>query len=506
MSVSRRAPFWLFLLIVLVLFVGAFFRLSAGRSPGHSVLGAARVTVRMDKSAAPVSLSDFKNGFSSVLAPALPAVVNVSSTKIVKPQNNNVPDIFNDPMFRQFFGNQPPPGFGQGPQGPEREHGLGSGVIVNPDGYIITNDHVISGASDVEVYTTDQKQYKAKVIGADPLTDIAVLKINATGLPTLPFGDAKTLKVGDLVFAIGQPFGIGETATMGIVSATGRAVGGNIEHYEDFIQTDAAINPGNSGGALVDLHGDLVGINTAILSGGGGNEGVGFAIPVNMAHYVMDQIIEHGKVVRGFLGVTIQAVEPDMAKAFGLTHGGGALIGDVTPNGPAAKAGLQRGDVILQLNGQPISGPQDLSVHVAEMAPGSVVHLQLFRSGQEKTVDVTLGEYPEKGATKAIPEGEAPEAAALKGVETQNLTPEVARQLNLPPSTTGVVVSQVDPNSTAGESGLQRGDVIQEVNRKPVHNMTEYRAALAGLGNQSVLLLVNHGGSTVYVVIPAQQQ
>jgi serine protease Do len=506
MSVRKRAPYWLFLFVVLALFVGAFFRLGAVHLPGHAVLGAARISVRMDKNAAPVSLSDFKNGFASVLTPVLPAVVNISSTKILKQKNNaNMPDIFNDPFFRQFFGNQLPQGAEPGPQGPEREYGLGSGVIVNPDGYIITNNHVISGASDVEVYTTERKQFKAKVIGADPLTDIAVLKIDATGLPTLPFGDSSTLKVGDLVFAIGQPFGIGETATMGIVSATGRAVG-NIEHYENFIQTDAAINPGNSGGALVDLHGDLIGINTAILSGGGGNEGVGFAIPIDMAHYVMDQIIEHGKVIRGFLGVTIQAVEPDMAKAFGLTHGGGALIGDVTPNSPAAKAGLQRGDVILQLNGQPITGPSDLSVHIAEMAPGTVVHLQVFRNGQEKTMDVTLGEYPEKGAAKSTPGGEEqPEAAALKGVQVQNLTPDVARQLNLPPSTTGVIVSQVDPNSAAAEAGLQRGDIIQEVNRKPVHNMDEYRAALSGLANQPVLLLVNHGGTTLYVVIPGQQ-
>jgi serine protease Do len=507
MSVSRRAPYWLILVIVIALFVGAFFRLGAVRLPGHAVLGAARVSVRTDMHPAPVSLADFKNGFASVLTPVLPAVVNISSTKIVKPKNNNnVPDIFNDPFFRQFFGNQAPQLAPQQPQGPEREYGLGSGVIVNPDGYIVTNNHVISGASDVEVYTTERKQFKAKVIGADPLTDIAVVKIDATGLPTLPFGDSTTLKVGDLVFAIGQPFGIGETATMGIVSATGRALGNAIEHYEDFIQTDAAINPGNSGGALVDLHGDLVGINTAILSGGGGNEGVGFAIPVNMAHYVMDQIVEHGKVIRGFLGVTIQPVEPDMAKAFGLQHGGGALIGDVTANGPAAKAGLQRGDVILQLNGQPISGPQDLSVHIAEMAPGSVAHLQVFRNGQEKTMDVTLGEYPEKGAAKNAPGGEGPQAVALKGVQVQNLTPEIARQLNLPPSTTGVIVSEVDPNSAAAEAGLQRGDVIQEVNHKPVHNMEEYQAAIAGAGNQSVLLLVSHGGTTLYVVIPGQQQ
>ncbi|MGB7434792.1 MAG: DegQ family serine endoprotease [Candidatus Acidiferrum sp.] len=508
MSVAtKRAPYWLLLLglVVLALVVGGFFRVGAMRLPGHSVLGAAKVSVQVDKNATPVSLGDFKNGFSSVLKPALPAVVNISSTKIVKSQNNTQ-DFMNDPMFRQFFGNQLPPGFSQGPKS-QREFGLGSGVIVNSDGYILTNNHVVSGASDVEVYTPDQKQYKAKVIGTDPLTDVAVIKIEASGLPTLTLGDSSTLKVGDVVFAIGQPFGIGETATMGIVSATGRGLGGAIERYEDFIQTDAAINPGNSGGALIDLRGDLIGINTAILSGGGeegGNEGVGFAIPINMAHNVMDQIVEHGKVIRGFLGVTIQPVDPDMAKAFGLTHGGGALVGDVTPNSPAAKAGVQRGDIVLDLDGQPVNGSQDLSVRIAQMAPGTVGHLKFFRSGQQKDVDVTLGEFPETASNKAPENGPGATPAGLKGVQVENLTPDIAHQLNLSPSTSGVVVSEVDPSSAAAEAGLQRGDVIQEVNRKPVHNMDQYQQAMSGLTNQSILLLVNHGGTTHYVVIPAQ--
>ena len=231
--------------------------------PGHSVLGAEKVAVSVAKNAAPVSLGDFKNGFSSVLVPTLPAVVSISSTKVVKSQGNT-PDFFNDPMFRQFFGNQPPPGMSQGPHA-EREFGLGSGVIVNPDGYILTNNHVVSGASDVEVFTVDKRKFKAKVIGTDPLTDVAVLKIDATGLPALTLGDSSA-ESGRRGFAIGQPFGIGETATMGIVSATGRGLGQAIERYEDFIQTDAAINPGNSGGALIDLRGNLIGINTAILS------------------------------------------------------------------------------------------------------------------------------------------------------------------------------------------------------------------------------------------------
>ena len=498
-SITRKGPYALVLLGALALVVGGFLRAGYAHLPGHAVLGAEKVPVQIAKNPAPVSLADFKNGFSSVLGNALPAVVNISSTKIVKTQDN-MPDIFNDPMFRQFFGNQQPPQM-RGPQS-QREFGLGSGVIVNPDGYILTNNHVVSGASDVEVYTQGQNKYKAKIIGTDPLTDIAVLKIQATALPTLTLADSSTLKVGDVVFAIGQPFGIGETATMGIVSATGRGLGGAIERYENFIQTDAAINPGNSGGALIDLRGNLVGINTAILSGGGGegNQGVGFAIPINMARNVMDQIVEHGKVIRGYLGVSIQGVDPDMAKAFGLPHGGGALIGDVSPDTPAAKAGLQRGDVVLDVNGHPVNGPDDLSVTVSEMAPGSVAHLKVFRDSKEMNVDVTLGEYPESASAKAEQNGTAPEG--LKGLQVQNLTADIARQLNLPTSSSGVVVTDVDPSSAAADAGLQRGDVIQEVNRKPVHNTQQYRQALASAGKQSVLLLIDRGGATHYIVVP----
>ncbi len=501
-TTGGKGPFILLSVAGLALLAGGFIRAGLVHAPGHPVLGAEKVAVAVAKNPGPVSLGDFKNGFSSVLTPVLPAVVNISSTKIVKMQNN-MPDFFNDPMFRQFFGNQLPQQ-GQGPQS-QREFGLGSGVIVNPNGYILTNNHAVSGASDVEVYTTDKRKFKAKIIGTDPLTDIAVLKIEAAGLPTLTLADSSTLKVGDVVFAIGQPFGIGETATMGIVSATGRGLGQAIERYEDFIQTDAAINPGNSGGALIDLHGNLVGINTAILAGGGGeggNQGVGFAIPINMARNVMDQIVEHGKVIRGFLGVTIQGVDPDMAKAFGLPHGGGALIGDVTPDSPAAKAGLQRGDVVLELNGKTVNGPDDLSVTVSEMAPGSVAHLTLFRDGQKKEVDVTLGEYPEKPGAKTE-QGQA-EPQGMKGLQVQNLTPDIAHQLNLPSAANGVVVTDVDPNSAAAEAGLQRGDLIQEVNRKPVHNTQQFQQALAGAGNQSVLLLVNRGGTTHFVVVSPQ--
>ena len=498
MSTRRNKGFeWAVICFVGLLVLGGLVRARVVRLPGSDVMGAEMVPLKIAGEAPPVSLADFKNGFATVIDPDLPLVVNISSTKVVK-QQNNFPGFFNDPFFRQFFGNQTPQ---QGPQ-TEREYSLGSGVIVNPGGYILTNNHVVAGASDVEVVTQEKKKFKAKVVGTDPRTDIAVLKIEASGLPSFTLGDSSRLKVGDIVFAIGDPFGIGETATMGLVSATGRGLGGAIEHYENFIQTDAAINPGNSGGALIDLHGNLIGINTAILSGGGGNEGIGFAIPIDMARNVMQQIIEHGKVIRGYLGVTIQGVDPDMAKAFGLTHGGGALVGDVSPGSPAAKAGLQRGDIILELDGQPVNNQDDLSVRISEMAPGTVVHLKVFRAGATIDKDVTLAEYPEKA--EAAQSGAGGIAAALKGVQVQNLTPDLASQLGLPASETGVVVTDIDPSSAAAEAGIQRGDVIQEINHRPVRNVEQYQQALSGAGNQSVLVLVNSGGTTHYVVVEPQ--
>jgi len=342
---------------------------------------------------------------------------------------------------------------------------------------------------------------KDGVIGTDPKTDVAVIKINATGLPTLPLGDSSKLQVGDIVLAIGDPFGIGKTATTGIVSATGRG-GLGIENYEDFIQTDASINPGNSGGALIDLHSDLVGINTAILSGeGGGNQGIGFAIPINMAHNVMTQIVEHGKVTRGYLGVHIQDVTPGLAKQFGLNQGGGVLIGDVSPDTPAAKAGMQKGDIVTALNGQPLTAANQLQVQISQMEPGASAKLTIWRDGKSRDLTVNLGELPEtaeKAGTGKENQG------ALEGVEVRDLTPDVAQQLNLPSSTHGVVVTQVDPSSPAASVGLDRGMVIQEVNRKSVTTVKQYRDALAGLGDKQVLLLVNQGGVSRYLVVESR--
>jgi len=463
-------------------------------SSGHTVLGAGSpVTLRIAGNAAagPVNLNE---GFAPMLEPLLPAVVNISTSKVVKSQKGGGENpFFNDPFFRQFFGN--PNDGDQQPPREQREHSLGSGVIVNPDGYILTNNHVVEGASDVQVTLSDKRQMKAKIVGTDPRTDIAVLKIPASGLATVTLGDSAKAKVGDIVLAIGDPFGIGETVTMGIVSATGRRdlrLEGP-EGYEDFIQTDASINPGNSGGALVNTRGELMGINTAIISnGGGGNQGIGFAVPVNMARTVMEQILKTGKVTRGFLGVSIQEVTADLAKAFNLPSAAGALVGDVTPDSPGAKAGLQKGDVITSLNGQKITDYHDLRLRISQTAPG-------YRNGQKMQMTASLGEFPEKAQTA---ESSQPgEAATLEGVQVENLTPDITQQLNLPAGTRGVVITRVDPDSAAAETGLQRGDVIQEVNRKAVNSVEQFRAAVRGAANQPLLLLINRGGSTNYVVI-----
>jgi serine protease Do len=483
---------WVATLVVLAALAGgAVLAIGFRNWSGQPVFGATSLPPLVhDKN--PVPLGSLENGFATVLKPALPAVVNISSSKVVKQKGETSP-FFNDPFFRQFFGDQQ-----QMRPRPQREQSLGSGVIVTPDGTIITNNHVIDGASDIKVFLSDNREFQAKLVGTDPKTDIAVLRINATGLPTLPLGDSTKLQVGDLVLAIGDPFGIGKTATMGIVSATGRG-GLGIESYEDFIQTDASINPGNSGGALIDLRGDLIGINTAILSGGGGgNQGIGFAIPIAMARNVIDQIVSHGKVVRGYLGVYIQDVSPEIAKQFGLGQKRGVLIGDVSPDTPGSRAGIKRGDVVLAVNGQTVNEANQLRLQISQMAPGSQVKLQVWRDGKTQDFTVTLGELPEK--EEKASEGEN-SSGALEGVEVQNLTPEIAQDLNLPAGTRGVVVTSVDPSSPAATSGIDRGVVILEVNHKPVNNIAQYREALAAAGNQPVLLLINQERVTRYVVI-----
>jgi Do/DeqQ family serine protease len=332
--------------------------------------------------------------FAPVVKNAQPAVVSIASTKVVKISGDEgATPFFDDPMFRRFFGDGPQDRFGKPRE--QREHGLGSGVIVSPDGYILTNNHVIEGANEINVYASDKREMKARVIGADPKTDIAVVKVEGKNMPTLPFADSSQAQVGDIALAIGNPFGIGQTVTMGIISATGRGDLG-IEDYEDFIQTDAAINPGNSGGALINASGQLIGVNTAILSGAGGNQGVGFAVPSNLARAVMNQLLRNGKVVRGYLGVMIQPVTPEIAKALNLPDARGALVSEVTAGAPAAKAGMAPGDCIVELNGQRVDDSRELRLKTGELAPGSNVKLKLIRDGNPREVSITLGELPKE--------------------------------------------------------------------------------------------------------------
>jgi serine protease Do len=499
---------------------GAWF-LAAG---GHTALGAGRtvaIKVADDSSPAAERVS-FAAGFAPIVQPDLPAVVNISTSKMVKAETAENP-FENDPFFRQFFGNGNGNGNGNGgnqfgQQSPgqpqqqqpqqQREMSLGSGVIVSTDGYILTNNHVVDGATDIKVTLEDKRVFKAQLIGADPKSDLAVLKIPATDLTAITFGESAKMQVGDFVLAIGDPFDVGKTVTMGIVSATGRT-GLRIEGngaYENFIQTDAAINPGNSGGALINIRGELVGINTAILTGeeGGGSEGVGFAIPVDMARGIMQQIVTNGKVTRGYLGIIIQEVTPDLAKAFGLPNTDGALVGDVEKDGPAAKSGLQKGDIIISLNGKPVEDYQTLRLQIAGTPPGQTVQLGIERGQSKQTVSVTLAELPDKPETAAVTGGDDQTPSSVAGVQVQALTEDIAQQLGLPAETHGVVVTDVDASSTAAEAGLQRGDVIEEVNRQPVANVDQYnRAVKAGTG-QEVLLLVYHNGVTSYVAISTE--
>ncbi len=437
---------------------------------------------------------------------AMPSVVKISSSKVVKTTGYNGGGQDLDPLFRQFFGNGFPGGGGgwQQPQQPQshREGGLGSGVIISPDGYILTNNHVVDGATDVEVtLPTTRQQYKARVIGTDKRTDVALIKIEASNLPAITIGNSSKIQIGDEVLAIGNPYGVGQTVTMGIVSAVGRSDLG-IEDYEDFIQTDASINPGNSGGALVNDRGELIGINTAILAQeSGGNQGIGFAVPINLARQVMDQIEEHGHVTRSYLGVSVQEVTPAIAKDLGLNGPEGALVSDVSPDSPAARAGLRTGDVIVGINGTPIAQRNDLRMKVSLMTPDQTVHLKVFRDGQMRDVDVQLAEMP--GEQVASREGARSEQgeSALQGVSVEDLDAQTLRQLNLPASTKGVVVTQVDPASPAAEAGLQEGDVIQQVNRQPVTNANEFARAVRHSNGGQSLLLVNRNGDKMFLSV-----
>ena len=447
------------------------------------------------------SLDRLNHAYEEIAKSVTPAVVNISTTATVKVSQS---PLSMDPFFRQFFGDIP--GFNVPRE--RQEHALGSGIIVSPDGYILTNNHVVAHATDIEVMLSDKRNYKAKLVGADPQTDVAVVKIDAKELPTAPLGDSSALRVGDTVMAFGNPFGLNFTVTRGAVSALGRS-DMRIERngFENFIQTDAAINPGNSGGPLVNVHGQVIGVNTAILSGGGsgpdgeggGFIGIGFAIPSNMAQHVMNDLIKTGKVTRGYLGVSITSLDEKMAQQFKVPDVSGALVQDVEKGGPADKAGLKSGDVIRTFNGQSVDSSGALTAMTTNANPGTQVDLGILRDGQKMDIHVQLAERPTNLPVQAGL-GQAPSEGTLRGITVQALTPQVRQQLGLSPDVHGVVISQIDPNSPAAQSGLQPGMVIESVNRQSVNSAADFNH-LAAQAKGDTLLRVNQNGSSAFIVI-----
>jgi serine protease Do len=417
-------------------------------------------------------------------------VVNISTTSVVRERGFftfRSPFGEEDPFeefFKRFFGEAPPREF--------RQKGLGSGFIISDDGYVITNNHVIENAQDIEVIPEGGERYKAKVVGRDPKTDLALLKIEPKEkLHPAVLGDSDKLRIGDWVIAIGNPFGLGHTITAGIVSAKGRVLG--LGRYDDFIQTDAPINPGNSGGPLFDLNGNVVGVNTAIVAGG---QGIGFAIPVNMVKNVISQLKEHGKVVRGWLGVMAQEITPDIAESLRLKDTKGALIADVARGGPAEKAGIKRGDVIIEVDGHKVGKVADLTSTIAATPPGKRVELKVVRDGEEKTISVSLGELREEGQ-----EARQEEAEENLGLTVEEITPEIAERFNLGENK-GVVVTDVKDGSLGDEAGFKQGDIILEINGVAIDNIQKYRDEVEKLkSGKPALFLIRRGDNTLYLAV-----
>jgi Do/DeqQ family serine protease len=434
-----------------------------------------------------------QDSYAPIVDKVAPTVVTIRSERRTR-EPQQFP-FSQDPFFQRFFGERMPQ---EQQPAPRREGALGSGVIVSADGYILTNHHVFDGAEEITVELTDGRSFKAKVVGTDAPSDLAVLKIEGRNFPALPLGNSDQVRVGDIVLAVGNPMGVGQTVTMGIISAKGRATGLGDGGFEDFLQTDAPINHGNSGGALVSTRGELVGINSQILSPSGGNIGIGFAIPANMAHHVFESLISDGRVHRGMLGVTVQPVTADVARSLRLDTVGGALISNVTPKGPAAKAGLQRGDVVTAVNGIKVTDSNSLRNHVAGLDPGSKVTLSVVRDGQEKTLTATLDELPSQTADATPVEGNEGRGGA--GLSVQPLTPELARRLGTD-ATEGIVVMNVDPSGPAADAGFRQGDVIQEVGGKKVDSVASLRRELEKAGDRPALVLVQRGDASIFLTL-----
>jgi serine protease Do len=428
-----------------------------------------------------------------------PSVVNISTTNTTKlgmtPHQSPFGERGNDPFeefFNRFFGDLPEREF--------KRKGLGSGFIISEDGYIITNNHVVEKADDIKVILEDGESHKANIIGKDPKTDLALLKIEPKQkLNAVTLGRSNTLEIGDWVVAIGNPFGLGHTVTTGIVSAKGRSLG--LGAYDDFIQTDAAINPGNSGGPLFNLNGDVVGVNTAIIAGG---QGIGFAIPVDMARNVVEQLKNKGKVVRGWLGVLVQQITPEIAESLNLSQPEGALVSDVTPGGPADKAGIKRGDVIVAFDGHRIEDMPDLPKTVATNKPGTISKLTFVRNGKEKTVDLTLGELPEEVAMSTSVRNNNVERNL--GLIVQEINPQIQRRFRIEESK-GVIITNVNPRSIGYEGGLMAGDIILEINKEHIGNLDDYRKSVDSLKEgQTALFLVQRARNTLYVALKIEDQ
>jgi serine protease Do len=482
------------------LIAGAVFALTQAGQPSAR---AADVNVPLQESS--VSRDGLPRGsFAPIVEKVSPAVVKIEVTSTVKGTSpDQAPDL-NGPDLRQFFGN--PFGRGSSPRfnTPEIEHGLGSGVIVTKDGYILTNNHVVDGAKKVQVTLPDGREFTAKVVGRDPKTDIAVIKIEANNLPIVLMADSSNVNVGDVVLAVGNPFGVGQTVTEGIVSAKDRGNMG-IEDYEDFIQTDAAINPGNSGGALVDVEGRLIGINTAILSRSGGSQGVGFAIPSDLARNVMDSLIKYGCVSRGYLGIMIQNVTPALAPEFGLKDSTGALVSEVEPNGPAHEAGFKEGDVIVKFNGQQVADSRQLRLDVAATKPGSKVPVGIMRNGDAKTLEVTVKPLPGTDQL-AGNNSQDSDSGTLNGVTVGDLDQQARQQYNIPKDVKGALITEVDPASASAQAGLQAGDVIESIDWHPVTNADEAVKLTEHSRSKQTLVRVWGNGGSHFVVVDENNQ